>query len=404
MNIQDIRAQFPILQEKVHGKPLVYLDNAATTQKPERVIACITHYYQHLNSNIHRGVHFLSQEATQAWEDARAAAARFMGAGENEQVILTKGTTEAINLVASGYAQALLKPGDRVAVSVADHHSNFVTWQQACLRSGAEFRIIPTLPNGSLDLDALDKELKQGLKLLSIPHISNVLGIVNPIEEIIARAHRAGCRVMIDGAQGVAHVPVNVGDLDCDFYAWSGHKAYGPTGIGVLYGKRELLEALPPYQFGGEMIADVDFQQTTFAELPFKFEAGTPPIAEAIALKEALDFLKEIGFDALQKHESELIAYAFKRLNEIDGMEIYGGLENRSGVISFNIKDVYHYDAGVILDQLGIAVRTGHHCAQPLMRRLNIPGTLRCSFACYNTLEEVDVLAEGVGKACSMLR
>lgn len=404
MDISTLREQFPILKQPVHGMPLVYLDNAATTQKPLPVTNRLDQYYRTLNSNIHRGVHFLSQEATQAYETARSAVARFMGAGSSRQILFTKGTTESINLVANGYAQALLGPGDRVIVSIADHHSNFVPWQQACLRSGAAFSVVPVLPEGAIDQDALRKELKKGAKLLALPHISNVLGIENPLKEIIGEAHRHGCAVLVDGAQAIAHTPVNVAELDCDFYCWSGHKAYGPTGIGILYGKTECLEALPPYQFGGEMIGEVSIEQTTFAELPFKFEAGTPPIAEAIALEKALDFIQETGFEQLARHEAALVSHAFHRLQEIPGMKIHGGEKNRSGVISFNIDGAYHYDVGVLLDQLGVAVRTGHHCAQPLMKHLSVPGTVRCSFACYNTLEEIDRFIQALGKAASMLR
>lgn len=404
MDICSLRKLFPILPDKVHGRPLVYLDNAATTQKPFPVIEKTDAYYRHYNSNIHRGVHALSQEATNLWEESRSTVARFMGIGDSAQVIFTRGTTESINLVASGFAQSLLHPGDRIAVTVADHHSNFVTWQQACLRSGADFVVIPVCEDGSIDREVLSSELEKGIKLLSIPHISNVLGIVNPIREIVAEAHRKGCLVMIDGAQAIAHTPVDIKDLDCDFYCWSGHKAYGPTGIGVLYGKRERLEELPPYQFGGEMIGEVDIHKSTFAELPFKFEAGTPPIAEAIALGDAVRFIQDLGFEAIAAHEEELTRYTFNRLQEIPGTEIYGGYAHRSGVISFNLKGAYHYDVGVLLDQMGIAVRTGHHCAQPLMKHLGIQGTVRCSFACYNTLEEATFFIESLAKAASMLR
>lgn len=392
------------MDTKINGNPLVYLDNAATTQKPRVVTDALLDYYRTLNSNIHRGVHHLSQQATDAFEESRECVRRFMNAAKHEEIIFTKGTTEAINLVANGFARAFLKKGERVLVTVADHHSDFVPWQQACLQSGAEFDIMPVERDGSLDLALLEEKLALKPKLVAFPHISNVLGLENPAQKITAMAHAQGAAVLVDGAQGIAHCRVDVRAIDCDFYCWSAHKIYGSTGIGVLYGKQEWLEKLPPYQFGGEMIEEVDLQQTSFAALPFKFEAGTPPIAEAVTLKNTLEFVENIGFDALREHEARLTGLAIEGLRRIEGMEIYGKEEGHSGVVSFNIEGAYHYDIGVILDQLGIAVRTGHHCAQPLMKHLGIPGCVRASFAVYNTQEEVERLLAGVAKAAAMLR
>ncbi|MDE5574377.1 MAG: SufS family cysteine desulfurase [Bacteroidales bacterium] len=404
MDVQGIRKEFPLLDTKINGNPLVYLDNAATTQKPRVVTDALLDYYRTLNSNIHRGVHHLSQQATDAFEESREYVRLFMNAAKHEEIIFTKGTTEAINLVANGFARAFLKKGDRVLVTVSDHHSDFVPWQQACLQSGAEFDIMPVERDGTLDLALLEEKLALKPKLVAFPHISNGLGLENPASKITAMAHAQGAAVLVDGAQGIAHCRVDVRDIGCDFYCWSAHKIYGPTGIGVLYGRQEWLDKLPPYQFGGEMIEEVDLQQTTFAALPFKFEAGTPPIAEAITLKNALEFVESIGFDALREHEAQLTGLAIDGLRRIDGTEIYGKEEGHSGVVSFNIEGAYHYDIGVILDQLGIAVRTGHHCAQPLMKHLGIPGCVRASFAIYNTQEEVERLLSGVKKAAEMLR
>ena len=402
MNIDLVRQDFAILARNVNGYPLVYLDNAATTQKPKAVTDELQQFYTNLNSNIHRGVHHLSQEATAAYEDSRSYAAEFMGAGTGYTVLFTKGTTESVNLVASCFS-ALLRKGDKVLVTIADHHSNFVPWQQACLRTQASFEAVPLLPDGSIDLEILYRSLQESPRILALPHVSNVIGKVNPIKDIIEEAHRHGTAVLVDGAQAIAHLPVSVNELDADFYCWSGHKAYGPTGIGVLCAKTSWLEQLPPYQYGGEMIEDVSIQKTTFGPLPFKFEAGTPPFAEAIALQNALSYIESIGFAQIRQHEEALSAYAFNRLKEIAGLEIYGSDKDRAGVISFNIRGAYHYDVGVILDQMGIAVRTGHHCTQPLMTFLGIPGTVRCSFAIYNTLEEIDKMAEAVQKAAQML-
>ena len=404
MDLQHIRKEFPLLNTTVNGKPLVYLDNAATTQKPCAVTDALLSYYRTINSNIHRGVHHLSQQATEAFEESRECVRKFMNAARQEEIIFTKGTTEAINLVAHGFARKFLKKGERVLVTVADHHSDFVPWQQACLQSGAEFDVMPVERDGSLNMALLEQKLALKPKLFAFPHISNVLGIENPVKQICAMAHAQGVTVLVDGAQGIAHCKVDVNELDCDFYCWSAHKIYGSTGIGVLYGKYDCLEKLPPYQFGGEMIEEVDLGQTSFAALPFKFEAGTPPIAEAISLKSTLEFVQNIGFDALRKHEEKLTGLAIEGLQRIDGIEIYGKEEGHSGVVSFKLEGAYHYDTGVILDQLGIAVRTGHHCAQPLMKHFGIPGCVRASFAIYNTEEEVERLLAGVEKAAQMLR
>lgn len=404
MRTSDIRQEFPLLNQQVNGYPLVYLDNAASTQKPESVLSAIGDYYRSLNSNVHRGVHHLSQQATSAFEDTREYVRNFMGASAKEEIIFTRGTTEAVNLLAESFSRGILSPADTVLATVSDHHSNFVPWQQACLRSGAKFDVLPVQANGTISMELLEEKLRQKPRIVVFPHISNVLGIVNPVKQITAMAHAYGALVLVDGAQGIAHCPVNVCDFDCDFYVWSGHKIYGPTGIGVLYGKKALLEQLPPYQFGGEMIEEVEWQQTSFAALPYKFEAGTPAIAEGIALKTALEFVHRVGFDAIGQHEADLVNHAFEGLKDIEGIEIYGEKARHSGVISFNVKGVYHYDIGVILDQMGIAVRTGHHCAQPLMKFLNIPGCVRCSFAIYNTVSEVEYFVESLQKALRMLR
>lgn len=404
IDIQKIREEFPILNQKVNGYPLVYFDNAATTHKPLQVIEKINQYYLHINSNIHRGVHHLSQEATAAYEETRNYIRTFINAESSEQIIFTKGTTEAINLVASGFAHGILQENDSIVVSVAEHHSNFVPWQQACKQCKASFHVFNLHPDGKLNLTELESLLEKKPKILAIAHVSNVLGIVNPIKEIINIAHSHGVPVLIDGAQGIAHTSIDVQDLDCDFYCCSAHKAYGPMGIGFLYGKKEWLEKLHPYQYGGEMIEDVSVEDTSFTVLPFKFEAGTPQVAEAIAFKSALEFINRIGYENIIQHEKELCGYAMDRMSHIEGLTIYGTAFPKAGVISFNIDGVYHYDAGTILDQMGIAVRTGHHCAQPLMKYLNIPGTIRCSFSIYNTTEEVDRFIEALQTAIKMLR
>lgn len=394
--LANIRSQFPILSREVHGKPLVYFDNAATVQKPQSVIETLNHYYSAENSNIHRGVHYLSQEATRAFEEARENIRQFVNAGSSCEIIFTRGTTESINLVASGVARAWLKPGDSVLISAMEHHSNIVPWQMACEQAGARLNVIPMDHHGVLFTDELEKLLMDKCKILAITHISNALGTINPVKEIIKRAHGYGVPVLVDGAQAVPHLRVDVTDLDCDFYCFSGHKMYGPMGVGVLYGKENLLNGLPPYQGGGEMIRSVSFEKTTYNELPFKFEAGTPNVGDVLALKTAIDFIAKTGYPEIAEHEKRLVDYATLKLNEIPGIRIIGQAPEKASVLSFLIGDIHPYDAGTILDHMGIAVRTGHHCAQPLMDFLKIPGTIRASFAIYNTTEEIDRLVEGI--------
>lgn len=399
----EIRKQFPILEQKVHGSPLVYLDNAATAQKPQRVMDALTRYYQTINSNVHRGVHHLSQRATDAFEQSREAIRAHLNAGETAEIIFTKGTTDSINLVASGYREQILQPGDVVVVSELEHHSNLVPWQMATERSGAELRIIPMNEDGTLQLDTLPQLLSGPVKLVAVNHISNALGTINPVEKIIAAAHDAGAQVLIDGAQSVPHLQVDVRALDADFYTFSGHKTYGPTGVGVLYGKRALLEMLPPYQGGGEMIADVTLERSTYADIPHKFEAGTPNIADVIGLHEAFQFMNEVGVAQIAAWEHTLLEAATEQLSAIPGLRIYGTAPQKASVVSFLVDGVHPYDLGVLLDQMGIAVRTGHHCTQPIMTKYQIPGTVRASMAVYNTLEEVERLIHGVARAVKML-
>lgn len=399
----EIRKQFPILEQKVHGSPLVYLDNAATAQKPQRVMDALTRYYQTINSNVHRGVHHLSQRATDAFEQSREAIRAHLNAGETAEIIFTKGTTDSINLVASGYREQILQPGDVVVVSELEHHSNLVPWQIATERSGAELRIIPMNEDGTLQLDTLPQLLSGPVKLVAVNHISNALGTINPVEKIIAAAHDAGAQVLIDGAQSVPHLQVDVRALDADFYTFSGHKTYGPTGVGVLYGKRALLEMLPPYQGGGEMIADVTLERSTYADIPHKFEAGTPNIADVIGLHEAFQFMNEVGVAQIAAWEHTLLEAATEQLSAIPGLRIYGTAPQKASVVSFLVDGVHPYDLGVLLDQMGIAVRTGHHCTQPIMTKYQIPGTVRASMAVYNTLEEVERLIHGVARAVKML-
>ena len=401
--IQDIRAQFPILNTSVHGKPLVYLDNAATTQKPLQVLNKLDDYYRHYNSNVHRGVHHLSQLATNAHEAAREAVASFINASTSREVIFTRGTTESINLVASGFSKKFLSPGDAVLISAMEHHSNIVPWQIACEENGADLRIIPMTDTGELILDGLDDLLTGNVKIVSITMISNSLGTINPVEKIIAAAHQKGIPVMLDAAQAVPHSALDVQALDADFLVFSGHKMYGPTGIGVLYGKEKWLDALPPYQGGGEMIREVTFERTTYNELPFKFEAGTPDIAGSIGLMAAIEFLNQYGMDRIHAYEAELTRYAMEEMRKIDGLRFIGQAKDHSSVISFLVNDIHPYDMGELLDKMGIAVRTGHHCTQPVMDRLEIPGTVRASFALYNTEEEVEILVKGIKKAITML-
>lgn len=400
-DIQVIRKDFPILSRKVNGYPLVYLDNAATSQKPQQVIDAIVDYYSNYNANIHRGVHSLSQEATDAYEAARHKIQNHFNAKEAFEIIFTAGTTHGINLVANGFA-SLLNKGDEIIVSALEHHSNIVPWQMLCEKTGAVLRVIPMNEEGELLMDEYVKLLSDKTKLVFVNHISNALGTINPIEEIIEKAHSVGAAVLIDGAQSCSHIKPNLQELNVDFYVASAHKMCGPTGVGMLYMKEEWGNKLPPYQGGGEMIAEVSFEKTTYAGLPHKFEAGTPNICGGIAFGVAIDYLNAIGFEAIETHENELLTYATKKLLEIEGLKIYG-TGQKTSVISFNIEGLHPYDIGTIVDKLGIAVRTGHHCAQPIMDFYKIPGTVRASFAFYNTLEEVDALVEAVKKAKTML-
>ncbi len=401
-DVQKVRADFPILSQKVNAKPLVYFDNGATSQKPQVVIDAISKYYSEINANIHRGVHTLSQLATDAYEVSRNTIQNHLNAKHNHEIIFTSGTTFGINLVANGFA-SFLKAGDEVMVSALEHHSNIVPWQFLCEKTGAKLVVIPMNEKGELILSEFDKLLSEKTKIVTVNHISNALGTVNPIEYIIKKAHGVGAAVLIDGAQATPHLRPDVQALDCDFYVFSGHKVCGPTGVGILYGKEEWLRKLPPYQGGGEMIAEVTFEKTTYADLPHKFEAGTPNIEGGIVLGTAIDYMNAIGFDNIATYEQELLDYGTKRLQEIEGLTIYGTSENKASVISFNIEGIHPYDIGTIIDKLGIAVRTGHHCAQPIMNFFNIPGTIRASFAFYNTKEEIDIFVEAVKKAQMML-
>ncbi|TDO83724.1 cysteine desulfurase /L-selenocysteine selenide-lyase (L-alanine-forming) [Flavobacterium chryseum] len=401
LDIQKIRADFPILSQKVNGKPLVYFDNGATSQKPQIVIDAEVKYYQEINANIHRGVHSLSQLATDAYEISRVKIQHHINAKFSHEVLFTSGTTHGINLVSNGFA-SILKPGDEIIVSSLEHHSNIVPWQMLCEKTGAVLKVIPIDENGELIIEAFDALLSEKTKIVTVNHISNALGIINPIKYIIDKAHAVGAAVLIDGAQAVPHLKPDVQDLDCDFYAFSGHKMCGPTGTGILYGKEEWLNKLPPYQGGGEMIKEVTFEKTTYADLPHKFEAGTPNIAGGIVLGTAVDYLNTIGFHNIQKYEEQLLEHATKRLLEIEGLKIYG-TGKKASVVSFNIDGIHPYDVGSIIDKLGIAVRTGHHCAQPIMNFFCIPGTIRASFSFYNTKEEIDVMVEAVKKAQIML-
>jgi cysteine desulfurase/selenocysteine lyase len=402
LDIKKIRADFPILSRKVNGQDLVYFDNAATSQTPQQVIDVIVDYYSRLNANIHRGVHRLSQEATDAYEQARVTIQKHFNAAQPYEIILTSGTTESINLIASGYS-TLLEAGDQLIISALEHHSNIVPWQMLCEKTGAELKVIPMTLNGTLDMEAYENMLNSKTKLVFVNHVSNALGTVNPIEEIINKAHAYNAKVLLDGAQACPHIKPDVQALDVDFYVASAHKLCGPTGVGMLYGKSELLETLPPYQGGGEMIATVTFEKTTYADLPHKFEAGTPNIAGGIAFGAALDYMNGIGMDTIARYEAELLDYATAELKKIEGLKIFGEAIEKTAVISFNVGSLHPYDLGSILDQLGIAVRTGHHCAQPIMDFFEIPGTVRASFSFYNTFEEVDRLVAGVRKAVLML-
>ena len=413
-DVKKVREDFPILTREVYGRPLVYLDNGATTQKPRQVVEAMVDEYYNVNANVHRGVHFLSQQATDLHEASRETVRRFINARSTNEILFTRGTTESINLLAFSFGEAMVKEGDEVVVSTMEHHSNIVPWQMMCGRKGAQLRVIPMTDEGELRMDALKELLTERTRIVCVTQMSNVLGTVNPVKEVVKLAHERGIPVLVDGAQSVPHQPVDVQELDCDFFAFSGHKVYGPTGVGVLYGKEEWLEKLPPYQGGGEMIQNVTFEKTTYNGLPYKFEAGTPDYVATHGLAKALEYVSGLGMENIAAHEQELMHYALQRLNEIEGMRIFGSLPPapekgeeslapvRGAVISFLVGNIHHLDMGTLLDRLGIAVRTGHHCAEPLMRRLGIEGTVRASFALYNTKEEVDVLVEGIERVRKM--
>lgn len=404
LDIKKIRAQFPVLDQQVYGKPLVYFDNAATTQKPLCVIERERDYYLHENCNIHRGVHYLSQMATEAYENARKTVAQFINARQAQEIVFTRGTTESLNLLATSLGQLLVNEGDKVVVSAMEHHSNMVPWQQMLLHSKGELLVIRMDKNGVLDLNHYEELLKQRPKIVSIAHISNTLGTVNPIKEMIAMAHKYDIPVVIDGAQSMAHQVIDVQDLDCDFYVFSGHKMYAPMGIGGLYGKMEWLEKMPPYQFGGEMVDTVSFEKTTFNKVPFKFEAGTPNVGAALGLETAVKFIQSFDRQAVEAYEDELLRYATEKLSGIEGMRFIGQAPKRNGLISFVIDGIHPYDLGTIIDKMGVAVRTGHHCAEPVMTFFGIPGTVRASFAMYNTKEEIDIFVKAVERAANMLK
>lgn len=401
-DVSAIRRDFPILSSEVYHKPLIYLDNGATTQKPLAVIDKLSDGYLHHNANVHRGVHFLSQEATDLHENARKRVQQFINAASSDEIIFTRGTTESINLVASSFGDAFLADGDEVIVSEMEHHANIVPWQLLQSRKNIVIKVIPMTEIQELDIDQYRSLFTPKTKLVSVAHVSNVLGTINPVREIIAEAHRHGVPVLVDGAQSIPHIKVDVQALDADFFVFSGHKIYGPTGIGVLYGKRKWLEQMPPYQGGGEMIQNVSFEKTTFNELPYKFEAGTPDFISSVALAAALDYVEAIGLDQIAAYETELLEYATAQFKQIPGMHIYGNAREKSAVLSFLVEGIHHYDMGLLLDKLGIAVRTGHHCAQPLMHALGIEGTVRASFSFYNTKEEIDTLVAGVQRVCKM--
>lgn len=400
----NMRDQFPILQRYVNNKPLIYLDNAATTQKPLRVINSLDGYYREMNSNIHRGVHFLSQEATDAYENARKHVAKFINARSEKEIIFTRGTTESINLVASSFGKAFLKPGSEVIISAMEHHSNIVPWQMACEVAGAVLRVLPIDDTGDLVMEDLPGLISDKTAIIAVTHVSNALGTINPVREIIEIAHKNGVPVLLDGAQAIPHMNIDVQELDVDFYCFSSHKMYGPMGIGVLYGKESILDSLPPYQGGGEMIDKVSFTETTYQELPFKFEAGTPNVGDAIAFSEAVSFIEETGYSVIQQHENELLRYATEALEKIPGIRFIGRSKNKAGVVSFIADKMHPYDIGMILDKFGIAVRTGNHCAQPIMDQYGIPGTIRLSFGVYNTRDEIDRVIQSLEIAMDMLR
>jgi len=403
-DVAAIRSQFPVLEREVKGHPLVYLDNAATSQKPQSVIDELVRYYTHYNANIHRGIHTLAEEATAAYEATRDTVQHFINAAHREEILFTRGTTESINLVANTWATANLKKGDEILISGMEHHSNIVPWQLVCEHSGASLKVIPVLENGELDMEAFSDLIAGNVKFVSIVHASNSLGTVNPVKQIIEAAHAVGAKVLVDGAQSTVHLDIDVQDLDCDFFACSSHKVYGPTGVGVLYGKKEILNAMPVFQGGGEMIAEVSFKKTTYNELPYKYEAGTPNIADTISFKAALDFVTAVGKESVRHYEEELLQYATEQLKSVPGLKIIGEAAEKVSVISFVIDGVHPMDLGVLLDNRGIAVRTGHHCTMPLMDHFHIPGTTRASFAMYNTREEVDRLMEGLNRAVKILK
>lgn len=402
LNIAEIRKDFPILSRTVYGKPLVYLDNAATTQKPRCVVEKIEEMYYNLNANVHRGVHFLSQEATNAHEAARVTVQKFIGAKSSSEIVFTHGTTESINLVASSFCRAFCREGDEILITAMEHHSNIVPWQLQGDIKGVKLQVVPINENGELCLDELEKKISPCTKLIAVTHISNVLGTINPIEKITEIAHKHDIPILIDAAQSIPHLPIDVQKIDCDFLVFSSHKMYGPTGIGVLYGKEKWLDALPPYQGGGEMIASVTFERTTYSEIPFKFEAGTPDFVGSAALATALDYISGIGLKNISRYEHELLEYATQRLQSVKGLHIIGNAANKSSVISFLVDGIHPYDMGMLLDKMGIAVRTGHHCAEPLMNELGIPGTVRASLAFYNTHEEIDALIKGIERIITM--
>lgn len=403
-DVTKIREDFPILSRKVYDRPLVYLDNGATTQKPLCVLDAMREEYLNVNANVHRGVHYLSQQATDLHEQAREKVRKFINAGSVNEIIFTRGTTESLNLVVSSFCDGFMSEGDEVIVSVMEHHSNIVPWQLQAARKGISLRVIPMNDKGELLLDEYEKLFTERTKIVSVTHVSNVLGTVNPVKEIVRIAHEHGVPVMVDGAQSTPHFAVDVQDIDCDFFAFSGHKMYGPTGVGVLYGKEDWLDRMPPYQGGGEMIESVSFEKTVFEHLPFKFEAGTPDYVATHGLATAIDYISSIGIDNISRHEQELTRYCMERMQEIDGIRLFGTANDKDAVVSFLVGDIHHLDMGTLLDRLGIAVRTGHHCAQPLMIRLGIQGTVRASFAMYNTKQEIDVLVEGIKRVSKMFR
>ena len=402
-DVEAIRADFPILREQVYGRPLVYLDNAATTQKPTAVIDALVRYYHHSNANIHRGVHLLSERATEDYEAARATVQSFLHAREAREIVFTRGATEGINLVAQTYGRSKVGPGDEVLITAMEHHSNIVPWQMLCQEKDAHLRVVPINDFGELDLDEFRRLLTPRTKIVAAAHVSNALGTINPVREIISMAHAAGACVLLDGAQAVPHLPVHVQELDCDFYAFSGHKVYGPTGIGALYGKAELLESMPPYQGGGDMISSVTFEKTLYNKIPYKFEAGTPDIAGAIGLGAALDYVLQLGLKKIGVHEHQLLQYAASQIAAVPGVRIVGTAREKAGVLSFVMEGVHPHDIGTILDREGVAVRTGHHCAQPVMEIFHVPATVRASFALYNTKQEIDVLLQSIEKVKEIL-